>query len=63
MTLSTTPPAATGPLGDTDQCACMGPMFGEPLCWCDMKRAGLPLNEAARAESHRKLGQAPPAGL
>lgn len=30
-------------------CACMGPMYGEPKCYCAMKREGLPLNEAARA--------------
>lgn len=23
-------------------CACMGPMYGEPMCSCQMKRTGLP---------------------
>ncbi len=29
-------------------CACMGPMYGEPHCPCDMTRLGLPMNVAAR---------------
>lgn len=29
-------------------CACMGPMYGEPECYCSMVRLNLPLNESAR---------------
>jgi hypothetical protein len=29
-------------------CACMGPMYNEPHCYCEMVQLGLPLNEAAR---------------
>lgn len=29
-------------------CACLGPMYGEPYCYCTMKQLGLPLNEPAR---------------
>lgn len=25
-------------------CACMGPVYGEPLCPCEMRRAGLPMS-------------------
>lgn len=32
-------------------CACMGPMFGEPLCPCMMEESNFPKNEAAREES------------
>ena len=30
-------------------CACMGQMYGEPHCPCEMERLGLPVNVAARA--------------
>lgn len=29
-------------------CACLGPMYGEPHCYCKMQQLGLPLNELAR---------------
>lgn len=29
-------------------CACMGPGYGEPYCYCTMMEKGIPLNEAAR---------------
>lgn len=29
-------------------CACLGPMYGEPHCYCKMVQFGLPLNEPAR---------------
>lgn len=29
-------------------CACLGPMYGEPYCYCKMQQLGLPLNEPAR---------------
>lgn len=29
-------------------CACLGPMYGEPKCYCQMVALKLPLNEAAR---------------
>lgn len=34
-------------------CACMGTMYDEPHCYCEMKRLGLKLNEQAR-EIERK---------
>ena len=37
-------------------CACMGPMYGEPYCYCTMKREGLSLNTEAR-ELERKRAQ------
>jgi hypothetical protein len=38
-----------------DACACIGPVHGEPYCYCEMRQRGLPLNEQARAEDKRKL--------
>ena len=39
-------------------CACMGEMYGEPHCYCTMKRLGLPLNtEAREAERIRSEAQ------
>ncbi len=39
-------------------CACLGPMYGEPHCFCEMQRKGLPLNTAARAaEDARSAAQ------
>ena len=35
-------------------CACLGPMYGEPHCICEMRRRGLPLNEAARASDEAR---------
>lgn len=29
-------------------CACLGPMYGEIYCICQMEARGLPLNEPAR---------------
>jgi hypothetical protein len=36
-------------------CACMGPMYDEPYCYCEMQRRGLQLNTEARAEAERQL--------
>lgn len=39
-------------------CACMGPVYGEPLCPCDMKRKGLPSSpehEAAIVKANKEL--------
>jgi hypothetical protein len=36
-------------------CACMGPMYNEPHCYCQMMRLGLPLNEAARKVEKDRL--------
>jgi len=35
--------------GEISMCACMGPMYGEAHCYCQMKRLGLPLNDEERA--------------
>lgn len=39
-------------------CACMGPMYGEPHCPCQMHRLGLPMDgpirKAAEAESKKE---------
>lgn len=35
-------------------CACIGPMYGEPYCLCEMRRRGLKLNEEARAAEHAR---------
>ena len=35
-------------------CGCLGPMYGEPHCYCTMKRLNLPLNESARAEEQKR---------
>ncbi len=32
-------------------CACMGPMYGEPHCHCEMVAKGLPLNDTDREAS------------
>lgn len=32
-------------------CACIGPQYGEPYCFCQMMARGLPLNTEARIES------------
>lgn len=32
-------------------CACMGPMYGEPFCLCQMQQKSLKLNEEARAKA------------
>ena len=29
-------------------CACLGPMYNEPYCYCQMEARKLPLNDAAR---------------
>lgn len=35
-------------------CACMGPMYGEPYCYCRMVSGNHPLNEPARAIEHER---------
>ena len=37
-------------------CACMGPMYGESHCICQMEARGLPLNTEARAIEAAKSG-------
>ena len=39
-------------------CACMGPMYDEPHCYCEMKRRELPLNTVAREADRKKLAEA-----
>jgi hypothetical protein len=44
--------------GEINLCACMGPMYGEPHCYCSMVRLGLPLSperEKANAEANERL--------
>lgn len=36
-------------------CACIGALYGEPHCYCEMMAKGLPLNEDARAKSEAEL--------
>lgn len=43
---------------DINFCACMGPRYDEPYCYCEMKRRGLPLNEPARKEAEQCLKEA-----
>ena len=43
---------------DFNVCACMGPMYDEPHCYCEMISRGLPLNEAARAADNARLDSA-----
>ena len=35
-------------------CACLGPMYGEPYCYCQMKDMKLPLNTVAREEANKE---------
>lgn len=35
-------------------CGCLGPMYGEPHCFCTMERLGLPLNTEARAIEQKR---------
>lgn len=37
-----------------EPCACMGALHGEPHCYCEMQRRGLPLNRAARDAEHAR---------
>jgi hypothetical protein len=41
--------------GELSFCGCIGPMYGEPYCACEMKRQGLPLNEEARAIDEKRF--------
>lgn len=41
--------------GEINFCACLGPVYGEPYCSCEMQRRGLPLNEEARAKDQQAL--------
>lgn len=36
---------------DARACACMGPMYGEPHCYCRMVSSGMPLNAEDRAKA------------
>lgn len=35
-------------------CACMGPMYGEPLCYCRMVAGNHPLNTVAREAEEKR---------
>lgn len=35
--------------GEIALCACIGPLYGEPYCSCEMKRRGLPASEERKA--------------
>jgi hypothetical protein len=39
-------------------CACMGPMYNEPHCYCKMKQLGLPLNETDRNKDEKQFKEA-----
>jgi hypothetical protein len=39
-------------------CACIGPEYGEPHCYCEMKRKGLPLNREARDADAKQFKEA-----
>ena len=36
-------------------CACIGPMYDEPFCYCKMRQKGLPLNLEAREEARKEF--------
>jgi hypothetical protein len=46
------------PTDSSPLCACMGPMYGEPYCYCIMKARGLPLNTKARKVDTKRLNEA-----
>ena len=35
-------------------CACMGPMYGEPYCYCQMEDRGLPMDGPIRKAAEEK---------
>jgi len=39
-------------------CACIGPLYDEPFCYCEMQRRGLPLNDLVREEKEKELRKA-----
>lgn len=46
--------------GEISLCACIGPMYGEPYCPCEMSRRGLPPSpqrEAAQQEASERLAK------
>ena len=43
---------------NTSPCACIGPLYNEPHCYCVMVAKGLPLNDAARAKAEAELKDA-----
>lgn len=46
--------------GELSLCACLGPMYGEPYCPCQMARRGLPPSPqrvAAQQDAQEKLKQ------
>jgi hypothetical protein len=42
--------------GEISACACMGPMYGEPHCYCTMERLGLPLSPL-REEANKRANE------
>ncbi len=39
--------------GKISMCACMGPMYGEPYCPCEMKRKNIPFSKAREEDEKR----------
>lgn len=52
--------------GALNMCACMGPVYGEPYCPCEMNRRGLPSSPAhvqATAEAEERLAALVASGI
>jgi hypothetical protein len=45
-------------MSEFNACACMGPMYGEPFCYCKMKLKGLQLNVPEREADHKQFTDA-----
>jgi hypothetical protein len=45
-------------MSEFNACACMGPLYGELFCYCEMKRRGLMLNESAREADKKQFTDA-----
>jgi hypothetical protein len=43
--------------GKVSACACIGPMYNELYCICEMQQRGLALNEALRGPARIKLNE------
>jgi hypothetical protein len=42
--------------GEISLCACIGPMYGEPYCYCEMERRGLqPENNPLRIAENKRF--------
>ena len=44
-------------LSGLSACACMGPMYGDPYCYCEMERRKLPLSPIWEIENQRAKEQ------